>query len=140
MSRTLAACVVCGDPRVQIVSKGRCAKCLMKERREAERRGEAVHNPAEHTYLKELNGYLSRFVKAAAALEDAAVPDTFISAEDLNTVRRIIREGIDRVQAAKRGTEHHDAVKELRNERYDQQLADDDKKVNPLTFPSELTR
>jgi hypothetical protein len=107
MMRRIDTCVVCGDPRVQIVSKGRCAKCLMKERREAERRGEPVHDPVEHTYLKELNSYLTRFVKAAAALEDAAIPETFISPEDHNTVRRIIRQAIDRIQAAKQTTEHH---------------------------------
>jgi hypothetical protein len=98
--------MICQDPRVQIVSKGRCAKCLMRQRREAERRGEPVHNPQEYTYLKELNGYLSRFVKAAAALEDAAIPETFISPKDHQTLRRIIRQSIDKIQLAKRRTEH----------------------------------
>ena len=104
--RSIGTCVVCGDPRVQIVSRGKCAKCLMRERREADRRGEPVYNPAEYTYLKELNKYLGRFVKAATALEDSQIPDIFISASDHETVRRIIRESIDRIQAAKKASEH----------------------------------
>jgi hypothetical protein len=79
----------------------------MKERREADRRGEPVHNPAEYTYLKELNKYLGRFVKAVTALEDGAIPDTFISAIDHQIVRRIIRESIDRIQAEKKANEHY---------------------------------
>ena len=104
--RRIDTCMNCRDPRVQIVSKGRCAKCLMRERREADRRGEPVHNPQEFTYLRELNGYLARFVRAAGALEDAAIPETFISAKDHQTLRRIIRQSIDKIQSAKRSTEH----------------------------------
>ena len=102
--RSCGICVICGDPR-EIVSRGKCAKCLMKERREAERRGEPVHNPAEYTYLKELNKYLGRFVKAATALEDGAIPETFISTADHQTLRRIIRESIDGIQAKKKTLE-----------------------------------
>jgi hypothetical protein len=78
----------------------------MKERREAERRGEPVHNPQEHSLLRELNKYLGRFIKAVTALEDGPIPDIFISAADHQTVRRIIREAIDRIQAEKKATEH----------------------------------
>jgi hypothetical protein len=108
--RSIGTCTVCGDPRVPIVSRGRCAKCLMRERREADGRGEPVHNPAEYTYLKELNKYLGRFVKAVTALEDGQIPDTFISPTDHQTVRRIIRESIDRIQAEKKASEHQSGV------------------------------
>jgi len=108
--RSIGTCNVCGDPRREIVSRGRCAKCLMQERREAQRRGEPVHNPAEYTYLKELNKYLGRFVKAVTALEDGQIPDTFISSSDHQTVRRIIRESIDRIQAEKKASEHRSGV------------------------------
>ena len=108
--RTIDTCQVCGDPRVPSVSKGRCAKCVMQERREADRRGEAVHNPQEYSMLRELNKYLSRFVKAVTALEDGQIPDIFISATDHQTVRRILREAIDRIQAEKKGTEHRGAT------------------------------
>ncbi len=114
--RRLDTCIICGDPRVQIVSRGKCAKCLMRERREAERRGEPVHNPAEYTLLKELNKYLSRFVKAVTALEDGPIPDTFISATDHQTVRRIIRESIDRIQAEKKANEHQGGVSPVRDD------------------------
>lgn len=108
--RSIGTCTVCGDPRVQIVSRGKCAKCLMRERREAERRGEPVHNPAEYSYLKELNKYHSRFLKAVTALEDGAIPETFITATDHQTIRRILRESIDRVQAEKKASEHQSNV------------------------------
>lgn len=121
--RMIGTCVVCQDPRVQLVSNRRCAKCLMRERREAERRGEPVHNPQEHTYLKELNGYLTRLVKAATALEDAAIPENFISPEDHQTLRRILRQSIDKIQSAKRSTEHGNTDMVL----VTQPVADDEK-------------
>jgi hypothetical protein len=93
-----------------VVSQGRCAKCLMQLRREAERRGEPVFDPCEHAYISELNGYLSRFVRASAALEDAPVPDIFITPSDLLRVRRILRTAIEKVQATKATTEHGDVV------------------------------
>jgi hypothetical protein len=103
--RRVDVCIICRDFR-PIVSHGRCATCLMQIRREAMRRGEPVYNPQEFTLLRELNKYLSRFVKAATAIEDGAVPETFISAAEHQTVRRIIRETIDKIQMAKRETEH----------------------------------
>jgi hypothetical protein len=108
--RRIDTCQVCGDPRVQLVSQGKCAKCLMRERREAQRRGEAVHNPQEYSLLRELNRYLSRCVKAVTAIEDGPLPEWFMSATDYQTVRRILRETIDRIQAEKKTTEHNAGV------------------------------
>ena len=103
--RRIDECLECGDPR-EIVSKGRCAKCLMRERREAERRGEPVHNPQGHTLWRELNRYHARYLKAVTALEDGPNPEKFISAADHQTMRRILREAIDHIQAEKKAYEH----------------------------------
>jgi hypothetical protein len=43
-------------------------------------------------------------------LEDGPIPDTFISAADHQTLRRIIREAIDRIQAEKKANEHRSGV------------------------------
>ena len=105
--RQIDTCVVCGDPRAEIVSRGRCAKCVMRERREAERRGEPVHNPGEYNVFAGAER-LSQAVydNGGAAAENGPIPDTFISPEDHNTLRRIIRQSIDKIQTAKRSTEH----------------------------------
>lgn len=94
MSRSVGVCVICGGDRLQIVSKGRCARCLMRERR-----GEAVDSLA---YLRELRGNLTSLQKAATVLEDAQIPDIFVSAEDYQTLRRIIHQGMDRIEAARK--------------------------------------
>jgi hypothetical protein len=109
--RRIDICVVCGDPRVEIVSRGRCAKCLMAERREALGRGEPVHNPQEYSMLRELNRYHTRLLKAITALEDGAIPDTYISTADHLTMRRILREGIDQIQLDKKEAEEQAAAR-----------------------------
>ena len=78
----------------------------MAERREAQTRGEAVRNPAEFSYLRELNRYLTRMVKAVTEVENGPIPDTFMSPTDHQTVRRILRETIDRIQIEKKNSEH----------------------------------
>jgi hypothetical protein len=115
MIRNVAQCVICKDFK-PIVSHGRCAACLMAIRREALRKGEPVHNPQEYSLLRELNKYLSRFVKAATAIEDGQVPERFISPVDHQTLRRIVRQTIDRIQAAKKETEHQSDQAEVNDE------------------------
>jgi hypothetical protein len=110
IKRKVDTCLVCGDPHVEIVSRGRCAKCVMRERREAERRGEPTHNPVEHTFLRELNSYMQRFVQAAKALEDDAIPETYLPVDRLQSIRRWLREAIESVQKAKMASEHKSAV------------------------------
>jgi hypothetical protein len=102
--RPVHKCQECGDPR-EIVSHGLCAKCLMSMRREADRRGEPVFDPCQYAYLQELNSYLNRLVRASSALEDAPVPDIFVTPADLLYVRRVLREAVEKVQAVKATTE-----------------------------------
>ena len=107
--RQIGVCVECEDERVPIVSRGRCAKCLMVDRRADEERGVPVHNAQEFSMLRELNGYINRIMKAITAIEDGAIPDTFISAADHLTVRRILREAVDQIQIAKKEAEQRAA-------------------------------
>jgi hypothetical protein len=97
VSRRVEACVVCGEPR-EIFSHGRCSRCLAQQRREAARHGEPV-------YLRQLNGYMNRIARAAAAIEDGAIPESIIPNNEYLVLRRIMREALERLQAIKKENE-----------------------------------
>jgi hypothetical protein len=100
MVRRLDKCLNCGDPR-EIVSRGLCAKCLMRNRRSDEKRGEPpwLSGPdrSQNRQQRELTRMRVNFSRMLALLEETPTSSLILPTEEYEIIKSLLITGIDRI-------------------------------------------
>lgn len=105
--RRIDACVNCGALR-EIMSRGLCAKCKMAHTRAEDKRGEPKWlvgpDRSQNKSHRDLNRMRVNFSKMVALLDETAISNAVLPAEQYEAIKAILIGGIDRINAMQKLT------------------------------------